>query len=268
MKKNTNLLICLLVLLMAFFGQCSNDDKGVTSSFSITSISPQSGSVGTPVAIIGKGFAATTSNNKVFFNGKEATIVGGSATELVAIVPTTATTGAVTVQTGTSTATGPVFTVTELKPTQTYYIKFKANGVVKLFQTTNPGYQSCGTCSCSVLPPLGETNANVSICQGSGNFIKAANIESWNGKKFLWSNSNVPYSEFEFTENAISFGSYNVADQTGSEVNITKVESDGLFFTKKMYKVTGNFKCKVAKSDGSSVTTITEGEFVVRYSED
>jgi len=268
MKKNTNVSTLLLVVLMALFGQCSNDDKEVTSSFSITSISPQSGAVGTPVAIIGKGFASVASNNKVFFNGKEATIVSGSATELVAIVPVSATTGAVSVQTGTNTATGPVFTVTELKPTKTYYIKFKANGVVKVFETTNPGYQSCGTCSCSLLPPLSDTYANVSICQGSGNFIKAANIESWNGKKFLWSKSTVPYSEFEFNENGVSFGSFYVADQTGSEVNITKVESDGLFVTKKMYKVTGNFKCKVAKSDGSSVTTITEGEFVVRYSED
>jgi hypothetical protein len=266
MKTKTN--ISLLLVLLALLAQCSKDNNAVTASFSITSISPQSGAPGTSVTIIGKGFSSAAFDNKVFFNGKEATVIGGSATELLAQVPTTATTGAVSVQTGTNTTTGPVFTVTELKPTKTYYIKFKANGIVKVFEAGNPGYQSCGSCACSYLPPASDTDANVSICQANSNFIKAANIESWNGKKILWSDTTFPYSSFSFEENAVTYGSYSVADQTGSELNVTKVESDGLFVTKKMYKVTGTFKCKVAKSDGSSVTTITEGEFVVRYSED
>jgi hypothetical protein len=268
MKINTNISLVLLVLLITLLTQCSKDSNGVTASFSITSLSPQSGAPGTSVTITGKGFSSTALDNKVFFNGKEATVTSGSTTQLLAQVPTTATTGAVSVQTGTSTTTGPVFTVTELKPTKTYYIKFKANGIVKVFETGNPGYQSCGSCACSYLPPASDTDANVSICQANSNLITAASIESWNGKKILWSGTTFPYSNFSFKENAVTYGSYNVADQTGSELNVTKVESDGLFVTKKMYKVTGTFKCKVAKSDGSSVTTITEGEFVVRYSED
>ncbi len=156
-----------------------------------------------------------------------------------------------------------------VQPTQTYFIKFKANGVQKLFEEGNPGYQSCGQCACSVIPPLNTTkHANLSICQDNNNYITAANIESWNNKKILWVNTSLPYSNFGFVEDNISYQSDFAADQAGSEVNITKVESDGLFVAKKMYKVTGNFKCKVAKSDGTLPLTITEGQFVVRYSED
>jgi hypothetical protein len=268
MNPKTNRSPLLLVLLLTLLAQCSKDNSGISASFSITTISPQSGAVGTTVIITGKGFGSKASDNKVFFNGKEATVTNVSATELTVQVPTAATTGPVSVQTGTNTTIGPVFTVTELKATKTYYIKFKADGVVKIFEDGNPGYQSCGQCACSVIPPLSDTNGNLSICQANNNFITAANIENWNGKKILWSDTTFPYSSLSFKENAVSYASYNVIDQSGSELNITKVESDGLFVTKKIYKVTGTFKCRVAKSDGSSVTTITEGEFVVRYSED
>lgn len=266
MKTTTNISLLLLVLIL--FAQCSEKNNDVTGSFGITAISPQSGSLGTSVTITGKGFASKASDNKVFFNRIEATIISGSTTELLVQVPTAATTGPVEVETGKSTTRGPVFTVTEPKATKTYYIKFKANGIVKIFETGNPGYQSCGSCACSYLPPASSTGANVSICQDNSNLITAASIESWNGKKILWSGTTFPYSSFSFDENGVTYGSFNVADQTSSELNVTKVESDGLFVTKKMYKVTGTFKCKVAKSDGSSITTITEGEFVVRYSED
>lgn len=151
--------------------------------------------------------------------------------------------------------------------TKPYYIKFKANGVVKVFESGDPGYQSCGSCACSYLPPASSSDANVSICQENNDFVIAADIEGWNGKTVSWLDTTFPYSSFEFKESGVTYGSYHVADQTGSELKITKVESEGVFVTKKTYKVTGTFKCKVAKSDGSSVTTITEGEFVVRFSE-
>ncbi|MFN5170721.1 MAG: hypothetical protein ACK5DD_13950 [Cyclobacteriaceae bacterium] len=151
--------------------------------------------------------------------------------------------------------------------TKPYYIKFKFNGVTRIFESQDPGYQSCGACACCQIPPLGSPNADVSICQANNNFVTAANIESWNGRTILWDDATFPYSSFDFEESGISYASYYAADQTGSELRITKVEYEGLFVTKRMYKVTGTFKCKVAKSDGSSISTVTEGEFVVRYSE-
>jgi hypothetical protein len=269
LKKKINQSLLLLVLATTLFGRCSKDDAQVNPDFNITSIMPESGVIGAQVLITGKGFAAQTSDNKVFFNGVEATISNGTTTELIVLVPVGATTGTVSVKSGTNTTNGPVFTITEPKVTQKYFIKFKADGVVKIFQTGNPGYQTCGNCACGGMPPLDDnSNADLIICQANGNSITAANIENWNGKKIVWSTSAFPNFNLSFTDNGVNFGSYYNTDQTGSEMNVTKVESDGLFVTKKMYKVTGTFKCKVAKSDESSVTTITDGEFVIRYSED
>ena len=83
----------------------------------------------------------------------------------------------------------------------------------------------------------------------------------------LHSTSVFPAATFGFTEGSVYYGSEYVADQTGSEVNITSVVADGDFSGLKMFKVSGTFKCKVAKS-GGAVVNVTEGTFVVRYSED
>lgn len=265
-QKKINQTVVLLLLATTFLIQCSNDPDG-NPDFVITSITPESGAIGTQVLVTGKGFGPQASDNKVFFNGVEATISSATITELIVSVPVGATTGLVSVQTGANTTDGPVFTVTEPVPTLRYFIKFKMNGVTKIFETGNPGYQSCGNCACSGIPPLGDSYGDLTICQDDNDDVTAADIESWNGKKVVWSTSTFPNFNFYFTDNDVHYGSEYTTDQTGSEMNITNVESDGLFVTKKMYKVTGTFKCKVAKSDGSSVSTITEGQFVVRYSE-
>jgi hypothetical protein len=157
---------------------------------------------------------------------------------------------------------------TNPQPSLPYYIKFKANGVVKLFEDGNPGYQSCGDCACASVPPLASINSNLSICQTSNNYITAVDIESWNGDNISLDESVFPNAGLYYVDNNESYGAEYVADQSGSEVKITSVVADGLFATKKMYKVSGTFNCKVALSEGSSVTTITEGQFVVRFSED
>jgi hypothetical protein len=249
--------------------QCSKDEDE-SSSTSISAISPDNGAVGASVTIKGKGFGINIADNLVKFNGVAAIVTSSSATEIVTTVPANATTGNVTVQVGSNTATGPAFSVTEPKVTKTYYIKFKANGTLKIFEEGNPGYQVCGQCACSYMPVLSETrNAGVDICNADNDWVIAADIVSWNKKKVLFNKNNVfPVASFGYTENGVGYYTDNVASQTGSEVNISNVVSDGDIAGKKAYKVTGTFQCKVAKSDGSSVTSITEGEFVIRYTED
>jgi IPT/TIG domain len=258
-----------LVGILFILGNCSKDDDPVTDPlFNITSITPESGSVGTAVGIVGVGFSVEASENIVKFNGIEANVLTANETTLAVLVPENATTGVVTVTTAGKTATGPEFTVTEPTPGQTYYITFKANGTTKVFESSNPGYQSCGQCACSYMPVLNDVrNANVSVCNDDNDWVTAADILGWNGDKFTFGTSSFPVASFGFTEASEYYGTENVSDQTGSEVNITNVVADGNFAGKPMYKVTGNFKCKVAKSGGATVT-ITDGTFVIRYSED
>ncbi len=83
----------------------------VSSAVAITSISPSSGVVGTPVTISGSGFGATQSNSVVEFGGAPATASSWTNSQIVAVVPPNAITGAVTVTVAGITATGPTFTV-------------------------------------------------------------------------------------------------------------------------------------------------------------
>ncbi|BCM89738.1 thermophilic serine proteinase [Abditibacteriota bacterium] len=81
----------------------------------ITSFTPVSGPVGTQVTINGANLSTVTS---VKFNGLAAVIKGKNATQIVAVVPTGAITGRISVTSGTGTATSAGnFTVTTTTPT-------------------------------------------------------------------------------------------------------------------------------------------------------
>jgi hypothetical protein len=256
----------LSILLIA--GSCSKEEDSVDPLFNIASITPETGPVGTSVAIAGVGFSGVASENVVKFNGVAAEVMTADESALVVLVPEAATTGKVTITAGDKSATGPVFTVTEPVVTQPYNIAFKANGVTKVFESSNPGYQSCGECACSFMPVLNDDrNANVSVCNAGNDWVTAADIQGWNGDKLTFSTSVFPSASFGFTEGGVYYASENVADQTGSEVNITNVVADGDYVGKKMFKVSGTFKCKVAKS-GGAVVNVTDGTFVIRYSEE
>src|SRR5688572_18750891 len=58
---------------------------------SITSFSPTSGPIGTPVTITGTNFDSTPSNNIVYFGATQATVLTASATQLTVSVPAGAT---------------------------------------------------------------------------------------------------------------------------------------------------------------------------------
>jgi hypothetical protein len=153
--------------------------------------------------------------------------------------------------------------------TKPYFIKFKANGEVKIFEEGNPGISSCGDCACMSLPPLNEDDqSSVSVCQPPNDWITAAHIESWNKKTLPFSESVYPSASIGYVKEGVSYYSGQAPDQTGSEMKITNVTLEGDTWGYKIYKVAGTFKCKVAKIDGSDVIAITEGEFVLRFTED
>ena len=72
---------------------------------SITGFDPINAVVGTHVAISGSNFDYIAANNTVKFNGVVATVISATETQLIAIVPTGATTGPITVSTHVGTAT-------------------------------------------------------------------------------------------------------------------------------------------------------------------
>lgn len=96
--KNS-LLALILLTIVSVFSSCGGDDDGdpEPQQPTITSIEPAKGEVGDVVTITGTNFSTTASNNKVSFNGVEASITSATATEIKTTVPATATTGKVTV---------------------------------------------------------------------------------------------------------------------------------------------------------------------------
>lgn len=102
------------------FTSAGNDDifiqklsNPVVALPTITSFAPTSGPIGTTVTITGANFSTTPSNNEVKFNGTLATVTASTASSITTMVPTGATTGAITVTEAGNTATSASsFTVT------------------------------------------------------------------------------------------------------------------------------------------------------------
>src|SRR5665213_1862259 len=72
----------------------------------ITSFSPASGPVGTPVTITGTNFNATKTSNIVFFGATMATVTAATTTSLTVTVPTGATYQPISVLNGTTALIG------------------------------------------------------------------------------------------------------------------------------------------------------------------
>ena len=79
--------------------------RSTVSGLNIFNFTPGQGSIGQSVTIQGQGFSTTASSNTVKFNGTAAVVSAASATSLTVTVPTGATTGPISVQVGSNTAT-------------------------------------------------------------------------------------------------------------------------------------------------------------------
>jgi IPT/TIG domain/NHL repeat len=80
-----------------------------SSVLALSAVSPTQGGYNTQVTITGTGFSPTTSQDSVFFNGKAATILSASDSQLVVTVPAQAGTGNVTVKINGKSVQGPLF---------------------------------------------------------------------------------------------------------------------------------------------------------------
>lgn len=89
----TTLKLCTLLMMIFSFVACNDDDGESVSEFTVNSISPESGTVGTEIRITGADFPSDASNISISFNGVFATVTSASSTEIVTIVPSGATSG-------------------------------------------------------------------------------------------------------------------------------------------------------------------------------
>lgn len=109
-------ILCTLILcfMAACFSACSKTDTKPAiknTQVTISSIDVNSGPYNTVVVLTGTGFGVTSANDKVFFNGKPATVSSASATKLTVVVPLGAGTGNITLSVDNSApVSGPVFT--------------------------------------------------------------------------------------------------------------------------------------------------------------
>jgi YD repeat-containing protein len=111
-------------------GNLVRTDSLAPSQFAILGFSPEHGAPGTPVSIFGQGFSTTAASNTVEFNGTAATVASSNANQLQVTVPTGATTGLVSVASGSNSASSDsAFTVdgTGLAPTITAVSPLGAN---------------------------------------------------------------------------------------------------------------------------------------------
>lgn len=79
--------------------------RTATGTVSITDFDPKEGAAGTIVTIYGKGFSAAAGNNTVKFNGLQASVTAATTTKLTVTTPSNVSTGKITVQVSTNTAT-------------------------------------------------------------------------------------------------------------------------------------------------------------------
>jgi hypothetical protein len=102
--------ILSLALILVSCSKKGSDTKPQTTQVTISSLNITSGPYNTSVVITGTGFDATKTNDKVFFNGKAATVTAATTTRLTVTVPLGAGSGNVTVSVNNGeTVIGPAF---------------------------------------------------------------------------------------------------------------------------------------------------------------
>lgn len=91
--KNTNInKLYLLLLLTLFFTSCDKEDDSPVA-LTVTSVSPETGPIGTAVTITGTGFSTALNENEVAINDKPAKVTAATPTSLTVTIPARAGSG-------------------------------------------------------------------------------------------------------------------------------------------------------------------------------
>jgi YD repeat-containing protein len=150
------------VLVNIANGPSNGQTFSVTAGPGITSISPTNGGIGAAVTILGAGFGGTQGLSTVKFNGTTATATSWSDSQIVASVPTGATTGNIVVSVASFASNGVSFTVTS------------------------------GLNISSITPALGNTGSPVIIAgSGFGTTQGAVNFNGASGTLTSWGSTSI-----------------------------------------------------------------------------
>jgi PKD repeat protein len=221
----------------------------------ITSLSATSGTVGTAVEIIGTGFGATQSGSTVRFNGTTATtLTSWSATRIMAVVPSTATTGPVTVTVGGVASNGITFTVgppTASPITLTQHAGLAGGG--GLATLTFPANNIAGN-FIAVAARAFFPNQTFTVTDTRGNFYRRA----------LTLNNGADDTLAIFYAENIAAGpnTVRVATSTSASLRLAILEYAGIARTNAL-DVTATAALTSASPSSGSATTTAAGDLVI-----
>jgi YD repeat-containing protein len=167
-----------------------------SSQISLLTFAPISGAVSSTVTISGSGFSATPGQNTVKFNGTVATVTSATTTQLVASVPSGASTGTISVTSalGTATSSGPFTvntasgapTITGFSPNWAWFgSTLTINGTN--FSTTAPlnnvqtnlalaKVSSATTTALSVTVPQNATSGRITVTTPNGKVVSSGDF--------------------------------------------------------------------------------------------
>ncbi len=240
----------IIVFISLLFWQCGNDDEDNPADNvpSISDFSPTEGTVGTSVTVNGAGFSGSLSENIVRFNGVPATVTAASANSLTAIVPPTAATGSITVETDGQTATSSEdFTVISEALTITDFTPVAgAEGTAVIIRGTNfstsPGENTvqfnftpaavtvATSTSLTVIVPTGATTGPISIevddrkTTSTTDFIVAPTLADFtptSGVVGTIVTINGTNFSSDTNENIVKFNNVSATVSTASVTNLT-----------------------------------------------
>src|SRR6266853_624041 len=181
-KPNWNsILILMLTISILFLFAVDAQAAGP----SITSLTPNTGAVGSSIVIAGSNFGSTQGSSTVKFNGTTATTTSWGASSITATVPTGATTGNVIVTVSGKASNGVTFTVTaapsitSLTPNTgavgssiviagSNFGPSQGNGNVKFNGVSATTITSWGASSITATVPSGATTGNVVVTAAGG----------------------------------------------------------------------------------------------------
>jgi IPT/TIG domain/Bacterial Ig-like domain (group 3)/Glucodextranase, domain B len=161
----------------------SSTNFTVTPVPTVSGLNPSSGVFGTPVTITGTNFDSNPANDTVTFNGTTSTPTSASATQLVAVVPSAATTGKISVTvagltgtsgssftvpsptiTGTNPGSGPAGTSVTISGTNFSPV---ATDNVVTFHGTGASVTSSTSTQIVATVPTGATTGTIKVTVGS-----------------------------------------------------------------------------------------------------
>jgi hypothetical protein len=244
------------------------DPNPTNTTPTITSLSVTSGGFDAVVLINGTNFSTTIANNKVFFNGKAATVTAATATQLTVKVPQDAGTGAVTLSvSGGATVTGPTFTYiipipVQLAITSTDVDKGISGALVNI---TGTGFNTIATENkvffngkAAEVTTATTTKLSVRVPDGAGigKLTITVNGKTVNGPEFTY------YLSSTVTTLAGDYGSGNI-DGIGTSARFTLISFITIDKADNIYVVDSDNIRKITPE--GVVTTVTRAGFVTPW---